>query len=130
MMLVVGGGGSGDGDDGDDDDDDDNDGDDDDDDIEERKGMFVISVLKSIYTIIVRSKTSLYFSLTRAQYPTALMTRFSKPVPNKETTRRWLASQPLMTSGSRKRTLSSSPLLLLLNHSSTSASLQLSFEYL
>ena len=38
------------------------DGDDDDDDIEERKGMFVTSVLKSIYTIIVRLKTSLYIS--------------------------------------------------------------------
>ena len=60
--------------------------------------MFVISVLKSIYTIIVRLKISLYFCLTRAQYPTALMTRFSQPSATITTTRIWLASQPLMIS--------------------------------
>ena len=79
---------------------------------------------------VTQLKTSLYFCFTRAQYPTALITRFSKPSPYKETTRIWPASQPLTTSRSRTRTLSSfSPFVLLLNHSSTSPSLQLSFEY-
>ena len=36
--------------------------------------------------------------VTRAQYPTVLMTRFSMPSPPKATTRTWLASHPLLTS--------------------------------
>ena len=59
--------------------------------------IFCLYIYSFTFTSGIRRRISV--RLTRAQYPTVLMTRFSKPSSlYKLTTRTWLHSQPLLTS--------------------------------